>query len=121
MKDTPPPARAPRCDLSVVEALRAYVRAHAEALRTRGVTSLALFGSFARGEGGPESDVDVLYAFAAGRSSIDTVLDLQEAIEAATGRSVHLVSRRHLHPLLGTRVLDEAVVLFEAEAGQTVE
>ena len=36
------------------------LRAHAEGIRGRGVTRLALFGSIARGETGPSSDVDLL-------------------------------------------------------------
>ena len=38
----------------------ALLRAHAEDIRGRGVTRLALFGSTARGEAGPSSDVDLL-------------------------------------------------------------
>jgi predicted nucleotidyltransferase len=36
------------------------LRAHADDIRRRGVTRLALFGSTARGEAGPSSDVDLL-------------------------------------------------------------
>lgn len=36
------------------------LRAHAEDIQARGVTRLALFGSTARGEAGPSSDVDLL-------------------------------------------------------------
>ena len=42
------------------ERVIALVRAHAEDIRRRGVTRLALFGSTARGEAGPSSDVDLL-------------------------------------------------------------
>ncbi|MDX1531624.1 MAG: nucleotidyltransferase family protein, partial [Rhodothermales bacterium] len=92
--------------------MRSYVAAHAEALRARGFASLALFGSLARGEAGPESDVDVLYAFAPGRSSLAAVLDVQEALASVTGRAVQMVSRRHLHPLLRDRILGEAESLL---------
>ena len=39
------------------------VRRHERELRARGLTRLALFGSTARGEAGPNSDVDLLAAF----------------------------------------------------------
>ena len=42
------------------ERIIALLRAHAEDIRGRGVTRLALFGSTARGEAGPSSDVDLL-------------------------------------------------------------
>jgi len=42
------------------ERVLALLRAHAEEIRRRGVKRLALFGSTARGEAGPGSDVDLL-------------------------------------------------------------
>ena len=42
------------------ERVVALLRAHAQDIRGRGVTRLALFGSIARGEAGPSSDVDLL-------------------------------------------------------------
>jgi hypothetical protein len=42
------------------ERIVVLLRAHAEDIRGRGVTRLALFGSTARGEAGPSSDVDLL-------------------------------------------------------------
>ena len=42
------------------ERVIALLRAHAKDIRGRGVTRLALFGSTARGEAGPSSDVDLL-------------------------------------------------------------
>ena len=42
------------------ERVIALLRAHADDIRRRGVTRLALFGSIARGEAGPSSDIDLL-------------------------------------------------------------
>jgi len=42
------------------ERVIALLRAHAEDIRGRGVTRLALFGSTARGEARPSSDIDLL-------------------------------------------------------------
>jgi predicted nucleotidyltransferase len=42
------------------ERVVALLRAHAADIKSRGVTRLALFGSTARGEAGPSSDVDLL-------------------------------------------------------------
>jgi predicted nucleotidyltransferase len=41
----------------------AILQAHRDELRQRHVTSLALFGSVARDEAGPKSDVDLLVEF----------------------------------------------------------
>ncbi|MDT7858117.1 nucleotidyltransferase domain-containing protein [Rubrivirga sp. S365] len=106
-----PPATLP----DPAAAVRSYVSAHAGALLARGFASLALFGSAARGEAGPGSDVDVLYAFAPGRASLGAVLDVQDALAAATGRPVQMVPRGHLHPVLRDRVLGGAVTLLGAD------
>jgi predicted nucleotidyltransferase len=42
------------------ERIIALLQTHADDLRSRGVVRLALFGSTARGEAGPSSDVDLL-------------------------------------------------------------
>jgi len=42
------------------DAVLAILRAHEDSLRRQGVTRVALFGSIARGEGGPDSDLDIM-------------------------------------------------------------
>ena len=66
-----------------------------------------VFGSFARGEAKPNSDLDLLVDMAADRSLLDTVgliQDLQESL----GRRVDVVTERALHRLLRARILSEA-------------
>jgi predicted nucleotidyltransferase len=41
----------------------AKLRAHERQLKEAGIVRLSLFGSLARGESGPDSDVDLLAAF----------------------------------------------------------
>ena len=48
--------------LTLPQAL-AILRAHRAELEARGIRHAALFGSLARGEAGPDSDVDVLIDF----------------------------------------------------------
>ena len=52
--------------LASAEELKAIAAAH-------GAGRLAVFGSVARGEDGPESDIDLLYEYTAPRSLIETV------------------------------------------------
>ena len=47
-----------------------------EAIRSFGVTSLALFGSYARDEQKPGSDIDFLVEFAPGRGAYRDYMDL---------------------------------------------
>lgn len=64
------------------------------ALRARyGVRELGIFGSVARGESGPESDLDVLIGFEPGvRYSLHDLAQIACQIEDATGLDVDLVS-----------------------------
>jgi len=53
--------------------------------------SAALFGSVARGDETPESDIDFLVEFEPGSSLFD-LMDLQEALEQLLGVPVDVVS-----------------------------
>lgn len=56
----------------------------------RGI-SVALFGSAARGDDTPDSDIDFLVEFEPGSSLFD-LMDLQEALQELLGVSVDVVS-----------------------------
>ncbi len=87
----------------------------AELCRRYHVRELSLFGSAARGEMRPESDIDLLVEFLPG-AKVDLVeysglmLDLSKLI----GRKVDLVSRNGLKPLIRASVLQEARLLYAA-------
>jgi predicted nucleotidyltransferase len=72
------------------------------------IRSLAVFGSVARGEDGPGSDLDILVEFAE-PVSLSNFLALEDRLSALTSRRVELVSRTALKPFIGRRVLREAV------------
>ena len=75
-------------------------------LRDRyGVKSLGLFGSIARGEASPRSDVDILVEFHT--PSFDHYMDLKFYLEERLGRSVDLVLKGSLKPALRERILRE--------------
>src|ERR1700690_3923726 len=77
------------------------------------VRELSLFGSAARGEMRPDSDIDILVDFLPD-SGIDLVdyaglmLDLSQFL----GRKVDLVSKNGLKPLIRASVLEEARLLY---------
>lgn len=75
-----------------------------------GVTSIRVFGSVARGDAGPESDVDFLIELGPEVSPwfpVRFIRDLEELL----GRRVDVVTRNGLHWYIKDRVLDEAVGL----------
>jgi prevent-host-death family protein len=82
-------------------------------LHHAGVRHAAIFGSVARNEAGPDSDVDVLVEFGPG-ASIDLFgfAALRERLAAEFGRRVDLVSKGALIRERDQRVLEEAVYAF---------
>jgi predicted nucleotidyltransferase len=95
--------------MSQREDVLAALRAALPELRRRWpIRSLAVFGSVAREEAGPASDLDVLVEFEA-PISLSDFLALEDRLRAATGRRVELVSRSALKPFIGRHVLREAV------------
>ena len=73
-----------------------------------GARNVRLFGSVARGEAGPSSDVDFLVEMEEGRSVFDLVGFWQD-LEALLGRKVDVVEPEGLHWFIRDKVLDEAV------------
>jgi predicted nucleotidyltransferase len=76
------------------------------ALKRFGVKKAALFGSQATGEGGKESDVDILVEFETGKSLLD-LAGLKIELEENLGRKVDVLTYESLHPLLKDRILKE--------------
>lgn len=75
-----------------------------------GARNLRVFGSVARGNAGPESDVDVLVRFERGRSLLD-LIGLQQDLEELLLYKVDVVSEGGLRPELDQRILREAILL----------
>jgi hypothetical protein len=72
-----------------------------------GAHNVRVFGSVARGEARPDSDVDLLVEMEAGRSLLDLgglLMDLQ----ALLGREVDVVTDKGLRDRIRARVLQEA-------------
>jgi uncharacterized protein len=90
----------------LVESRREEIR---EVVRRHRGRTVALFGSAARGEDGPESDVDLLVEFEPGSSLFD-LLHFQDELEDLLGCSVDVVSVGGLRERDG-QILAEAVPL----------
>ena len=73
----------------------------------RGARNVRVFGSTARGEDRPESDVDLLVDMASGRSLLDLV-GLGQDLEELLARKVDVVTDASLHAALRERIRAEA-------------
>ena len=83
--------------------------------RRYSVRELSVFGSAARGEMRPDSDIDILVEFLPG-AGIDLVdyAGLMLDLSSLLGRKVDLVSKNGLKPLIRSAVLQEARLLYAA-------
>lgn len=75
-----------------------------------GARNVRVFGSAARGEAGPESDVDLLVEVGPGRTPFfpgGLVADLEDLL----GCRVHVLTEKAVHWYIRERVLKEAVRL----------
>ncbi len=75
-----------------------------------GASNVRVFGSVARGEARPDSDVDFLVEIEAGRNLLDQIA-LMQSLEKLLGRKVDVAESDNLHRLIREKVLQEAVQL----------
>ena len=86
------------------------LRKHEPDLKGRfGVAKIGIFGSFARGEERPESDVDVLVTFRKGEETFDHYMDCKFFLEDLFGRKVDLVMNGAIKKRLKPYILGEVV------------
>jgi predicted nucleotidyltransferase len=79
------------------------------------VAELSVFGSTARGNAGPASDIDLLVVFKPGAVvGLIAFNRLRRELEADLGRRVDLVPKDGLKPVIRDSVLAEAQVLYAA-------
>ena len=83
------------------------------ALRGFGVAALYLFGSHARDEAGPDSDIDVFVDPVPHREfGFLPFMDAYETLKQALGENVDYGTRKGLHPLLRKDIEREAIKVF---------
>lgn len=91
----------------------ATLRAHEPELRAAGVIRLAIFGSTARDEARPDSDIDLLAAFDDARNlSLLEVIGIESRLADLLGRPVDLIEDGTLRPRARQRAGREAVRAF---------
>jgi len=90
------------------ETVLVRIREHHDTLERLGVKSLALFGSAARGEAGPESDVDLLVEFSEPVGLFEFVR-VKRALEKILQCDVDLVTPDALRESMKAEILAEAI------------
>ena len=90
-----------------LDQLRALAQAY-------GLLELYVFGSTARGDRRPDSDVDLLYVTGPNTPPGLAFYALVDELEQLLGRQVDLVPKEHLHWLVRDRVIAEAEIIYAA-------
>lgn len=89
------------------------LREHEQELRAAGVIRLSLFGSTARGDHGPDSDIDLLATFDnTRRISLLDVAGIEQQISKMLGYRVELIEEGTLKLRVRKKVEAEAVRAF---------
>ena len=99
-------------DISLEEII-AKLREIAPAIRAEDVTKLAVFGSRARGDGRPDSDLDILIdTVPLGFSPTFDLFKVMHLIEDATGLQTQISMRDLLKPRITERIADDLIEVF---------
>jgi predicted nucleotidyltransferase len=89
------------------------LRAHETALREAGIRALSLFGSVARGEARPDSDIDLAAEFdPAAKMDLIRMIDLEFELGEWLGRRVELLPEPIEAPRLRARIAQDRLRVF---------
>jgi predicted nucleotidyltransferase len=91
----------------------ATLRAHEPTLRAAGIRALSLFGSVARGDAGPDSDIDLAAEFdPAAKMDLFRLIELEFELAELLGRRVEILPEPVESPRLRLRVEQDRVRAF---------
>jgi len=85
------------------------IRENMDVIRGFGVRRIGLFGSYARGEQRPDSDVDILVEFEDGMKTFDNYMGLKIFLEDLLGCRVDLVVLDSVKPRLKPYILGSVI------------
>jgi predicted nucleotidyltransferase len=94
------------------DAAIAELKAHEAELKKLGVEHLFLFGSTARGEARPNSDVDLFFDHPEGSLGLFELMDVKDAATRILGRKADIMTRRSLHRVLRDKIEASAQQVF---------
>ncbi|RKZ25167.1 nucleotidyltransferase [bacterium] len=93
------------------EELLKLLEKHMEEFKKFGVKNLGIFGSFAKGSPGDNSDVDILVEFQPGKKTFMNFMHLAFYLEELLERKVELVTPESLSPYLKPYIMKEVIFI----------
>lgn len=85
-----------------------------EVLRPFKPVEVGVFGSFARGDEGPRSDIDILINFGTTRPTLFDLVHIGDEMEEKLGRKVDLVTPDAIHPALKPYIERDLIIISAA-------
>jgi predicted nucleotidyltransferase len=80
-------------------------------LSRNGAERIAIFGSYARGEAGRKSDIDILVRFSRPKSLFQ-IVQIEDEIKKAVHMNVDLVTEKAISPYLEGSIHRDEVVIY---------
>ncbi len=74
--------------------------------------SIAVFGSFARGDDKSDSDIDLVVKFDK-KKSLLSLIRIEREISETVGRKIDLLTEESIHPRLKERIKSDLRVLYQ--------
>jgi len=94
--------------MTTKNAILAVMRMHMPQLAALGVRRIGLFGSYARDEQRPQSDIDILVEFEPAKETFDNFMGLYDYLEELfAGEKIEVVTVNGLSPYIEPHVLKE--------------
>jgi predicted nucleotidyltransferase len=91
---------------------KSQINAIIKILKPYNPKKIGLFGSVARSEETKESDIDILYDFAAPVTLINLV-EMQNKLQSVLHKKIDLVSENAIHPKLKDYILNDLRIIYE--------
>lgn len=87
--------------------ITSWMQGSRAALRSLGVKSIGLFGSFVRGDASQQSDVDILVEFDSEKRTYDNFIETCSLLEELLNHKVEVVTMDSISPYIKPYILKE--------------
>lgn len=81
-------------------------------LVNHGAKKVSIFGSYARNEQNPESDLDIIVEFSERKSLLD-IVGIEQELSDKLGIKVDLLTEKSISPYIIDRIKKEIIVIYE--------
>jgi predicted nucleotidyltransferase len=111
MATIPTDGKAREPEGGLLDRALAVLRARSDELRARGFLHVAVFGSVARRDDGPESDIDLVVEVGPGVDSMDA-MRVERLLAADLGHEVQIISRCGLDEVRHAEIFRDMIPAF---------